>query len=109
MGYSQLGWFQDRRSAQRKNTLLKVYLSGERWTSRGTARDVSRNGVFVETDLRGTTLGTLLDLTFVLRKLEFIKLFRYSAVVVRCADGGLGLKFCWAPRLDRLTKQDPVH
>lgn len=109
MGDSQLGWFQDRRSAQRKNTTLRVYISGEQWTGRGTARDVSRNGVFVETDLRGTKLGTLIDLTFVLRKLEFIKLFRYSAVVVRNANGGLGLKFCWAPRLDRLTKQDPVH
>lgn len=93
---------QDRRIARRNNAALNVYLSGESKSGRGTTRNISRRGVFVQTNWRGFLLGARVDLTFVLKEPRIIKLRRYAAIVTRRSAGGLGLKFCTAPHLQRL-------
>ena len=93
---------QDRRFARRSNAALDVYLSGEAKSGRGITRNISRRGVFVQTNWRGFLLGARVDLTFVLKEPRVIKLRRFRAIVTRRSAGGLGLKFCAAPRLQRL-------
>lgn len=93
---------QERRLARRNGARLSVYLSGESKSGRGITRDISRQGVFVQTNWRGFFLGARVDLTFVLKESSFIKLRRYAAIVIRRSAGGLGLRFCTAPHLQRL-------
>ena len=99
---AHLELYGDRRQAKRDRAAVKVYLLGELWSRRGKTRNISRRGVFVETDWQGFFLGTRVDLTFVQKESGVIRLRRYAAVVVRRSDNGLGLQFCWAPHLDRL-------
>ena len=89
---------QDRRFARRSSAALSVYLSGESKSGRGTTRDISRRGVFVQTNGRGYFPGARVVLTFVLKECRVIKLRRYSAIVTRRSAGGVGLKFCGAGR-----------
>ena len=104
-----LNLYGDRRRAKRDGAALKVYLSGELWSHRGTTRDISRRGVFVKTDWDGYVLGTRVDLTFVQKKMAVIELRRYSGIVVRQADGGMALQFCWTPHAERLASGAQVN
>jgi hypothetical protein len=92
----------DRRITRRCSADLKVYLYGGLWLHHGTARDISRGGVFVTTDWPGLTYGTRLDLMFVQKDPKIIRIRRHSAIVIRKSGDGLGLKFCWSPHLGRL-------
>ena len=84
----------DRRLALREPTRLEVYLQDEPRRLRGTAVDISRRGVFVETEWQSFSIGSLVDLVFVQREPEIISLLRYSAIVVRRYQGGVCLRFC---------------
>lgn len=96
---------EDRRLARRSDAKLKVYLSGGSWREPGTALDISRRGVFVETTWPGLSYGSKLDLMFVRSDSKVIKVRRYSAIVIRRSANGLGLRFCWSPHLGRIDRQ----
>ncbi|MCP3870470.1 MAG: PilZ domain-containing protein [Gammaproteobacteria bacterium] len=106
---AHLNLYGDRRRAKRDSASLKVYLSGELWSHRGTTRDISRRGVFVSTDWEGYALGTRVDLTFVQKKMEVIELRRYSGIVVRQANGGMALQFCWTPHAERIANTNQLN
>ncbi len=99
---ARLNSFWDRRLAKRNRAALKVYLLDNSVPHRGTTSDISRRGAFVETGLRGFVIGTLIDLAFVQQSQGVISLSRYTAVVVRHTDRGLGVRFCWSSRLERI-------
>ncbi|MCB1830383.1 MAG: PilZ domain-containing protein [Chromatiaceae bacterium] len=84
----------DRRIARREAAVLEVYLRDEPLRCRGTTLDISRCGVSVNTKWKNFTVGTLIDLVFVQREGRVINLLRYTAIVVRHYDGGVGLRFC---------------
>lgn len=84
----------DRRIARREAAALEVYLRDEPLRCRGTTLDISRCGVSVNTKWRNFSVGTLIDLVFVQREGRVINLLRYTAIVVRQYDGGVGLRFC---------------
>ena len=84
----------DRRIARRETAAVEVYLRDEPLRCRGTTLDISRCGVSVNTKWKNFTVGTLIDLVFVQREGRVINLLRYTAIVVRHYDGGVGLRFC---------------
>jgi len=84
----------DRRVARREAAALEVYLRDEPVKCRGTTLDISRCGVSVNTSWRNFSVGTLVDLVFIRREGRVINLLRYTAIVARQYDGGIGLRFC---------------
>ncbi|HXK55010.1 MAG: PilZ domain-containing protein [Gammaproteobacteria bacterium] len=84
----------DRRIARREAAALEVYLRDEPLRCRGTTLDISRCGVSVNTKWRNFSVGTLVDVVFIQREGRVINLLRYTAIVVRHYDGGVGLRFC---------------
>lgn len=86
--------YTDRRVAKRETANLEVYLNNQPLRCRGTTLDISRCGVSVETNWKNFSVGTLVDLVFIQREARVINLLRYTAIVVRQYNGGLGLRFC---------------
>ncbi|MCB1763648.1 MAG: PilZ domain-containing protein [Gammaproteobacteria bacterium] len=88
--------FRDRRVAKRQVAKLEVYLNNQPVRCRATTLDISRCGVFVQTNRLNFSVGTLVDLVFIQREAKIINLLRYTAIVVRHYPGGVGLRFCTA-------------
>lgn len=86
--------YTDRRIARREAAALEVYLRDEPLRCRGTTLDISRCGVSVNTKWKNFSVGTLVDLVFIQREGKVVNLLRYTAIVVRHYDGGVGLRFC---------------
>lgn len=93
----------DRRGAPRSEASLSAYLitpSGNQL--RGVAKNLSRSGVFVETQTPEEWLvGETARLVFALRKGNVIRLVRHSVLVVREARHGLGVAFWRLPAMRR--------
>ncbi|MCP4289942.1 MAG: PilZ domain-containing protein [Gammaproteobacteria bacterium] len=86
--------YKNRRVAKREAAELEVYLRDEPLRCRGTTLDISRCGVSVNTKRRNFSVGTLVDLVFIQREGRVVNLLRYTAIVARQYDGGIGLRFC---------------
>lgn len=87
--------WKDRRGAPRSDAALSTYLitpGGQQL--RGVARNLSRSGVFVETTMPEEWLvGETARLIFALSEGNVVRLARYSVLIVREANHGVGVAF----------------
>lgn len=85
----------DRRIAPRSNSVLSAYLITPSGTQlRGTAKNLSRSGIIMETSIPPAWLvGETARLVFTLTEGNVVRLLRYSVVIVRESRAGLGLAF----------------
>lgn len=87
--------WKDRRGAPRSAACLSTYLitpTGQQL--RGTTRNLSRSGVFVEAKMPEEWLvGETVRLIFALSEGNLIRLARYSVLIVREANHGVGVAF----------------
>ncbi|BBA37227.1 type IV pilus assembly PilZ [Methylocaldum marinum] len=85
----------ERRRAPRLDSRISAYLimpSGA--PLRGVARNISRSGVFIETQRPlKRVIGEPARLVFTLEHGNLVRLARYSVVVVRESQHGIGLGF----------------
>lgn len=82
-----------RRIVKRHPAEVRVYLSTSEGYKKCRTRNISRGGVFVETDFRGYFGGDSVELVFVQPQGDITRMRRYVARVVHRAFHGLGLKF----------------
>ena len=86
-----------RRIVKRHATSVPVYLRTDSGMQPCRTRNISRGGVFVETDLRGFRAGEIVELVFPFAQGSVTKLRRFSAIVVHHGLYGMGVRFCAAP------------
>lgn len=96
----------ERRRAPRLDSRISAYLimpSGA--PLRGVARNISRSGVFIETQKPLKRLiGEPARLVFTLEHGNLVRLARYSVVIVRESQHGIGLGFWNSSRAAYLRK-----
>jgi hypothetical protein len=90
----------DRRGAPRSKVSLSAYLIMQSGISlRGTTINLSRSGAFVKTDASlKWQVGETAKLILALSEGNMVRLARYSVLVVRGTQTGLGLAFWRSPR-----------
>jgi len=79
---------------KRHSASVPVYLSTNEGYKKCTTRNISRGGVFIETEYRGFYGGDTVELVFVQPQANVARIRRYAAKVVHRAFHGLGLRFC---------------
>ena len=82
-----------RRIVKRHPAQVRVYLATSDGYSRCRTRNISRGGVFIETDYRGYLGGDNVQLVFVQPQDDVARIRRYAAVVVHRDYNGMGLRF----------------
>ena len=83
-----------RRIVKRHPAEVRVYLSTSEGYKKCRTRNISRGGVFIETDFRGFYGGDSVELVFVQPQGGGIaRMRRYAAHVVHRAFHGMGLRF----------------
>lgn len=85
----------DRRNAPRSESSLSAYLMTQAGSQlRGVATNLSRSGVFVKIKIPPEWLvGESARLVFALSDGKVVRLARYSVLIVREAEQGVGLAF----------------
>ncbi len=100
------------RTAQRKQVCLKVHVRSEKEAFEATARDLSRNGIFVSCDTRMPP-GTHVKLTLILEQGRKLTVLGKVKRLKDGPDGGMGIYFIRPEEqgqkvLDDLLKADPA-
>jgi hypothetical protein len=93
------------REQQRIGISIVVTFSGRDGTGRGRARDVSGDGLYVETD-QTLPVGTRTMVSVMDRTTS--EEWQFSAEVVRIGTSGMGLKFLGIPLSLRVGHRRPV-
>ncbi len=95
----------NQRDQQRIRISIVVTFSGRNGTGRGRARDISGDGLFVETEeplpVGSRTVVSVMDRTS-------SEEWQFSAEVVRIESAGMGLKFLGIPLSLRVGHRRPV-
>ncbi len=82
----------------RARATVYVFIPGRRG-SLCRARNLSANGVFVETRNLGLNKGTIVELAFAINLGTVTKIHRRQAIVAHVSHGGTGLRMeCFAAR-----------
>lgn len=91
-----------RRIVKRHPTNVPVYLKTDEGLTACRTRNISRGGVFIETDVRGLRAGEMVELVFPFTQGSVTKLRRFTAIVIHQGFYGLGVRFCASP--DRVAR-----
>lgn len=97
----------DRRSAPRSSASLSAYvITKAGHPLRGVTINLSRSGVFVETKARCEwRIGETARLVLALSEGNMVRLARYSVLVVRETQSGIGLAFWRSPRSNPIQSE----
>jgi len=82
-----------RRSVPRHRARVRVYVDTPAGRLACRTRNISRGGIFLETDYRGFSPGETVELIFPFERGPVVKLRRYAALVVHQGVYGVGLHF----------------
>ncbi len=83
----------ERRRSERRRLEISVMIYKDYPVAVGRARDINRDGMYVETGLDSFTEGTVIDVECKLSRGGEHARIRFPVVVVRRSDGGMGVQF----------------